>query len=292
MRPQVEYLGGTPIIDDNNFHLVVAPPVINGEQKGMGLVRRDLRDNPVGSYSGIEEWNPDIPLIPRIEWPERIKDMEATKSRLSDIRMRGNFGQPIPSLDQNGQGYCWMYDPVMCLMIVRAAMNEPYVRLSAHACACKIKGFQDEGGWAAQGVEFLIKNGCPSVQYWPEKSMDRRYDTPETWENAKLHRITEGWMEITPPVYDRNLSFDQLMTGLLSRRPATADYYWWGHSVAVLDPVELDPSRDLMDPDRWGTRDLNSWSDNWGDKGFVIIKGRKAVPDGATIIGFATPSSN
>lgn len=285
-------VGNEFVIDDNNAHLFVAPPVINGEQKGMGLVRRDLDTHPVGSYRGLPEWDANIPLIPRIEWPERIKDMEGTKSRLSDVRMRGNFGQPIPALDQDGQGYCWMYDPVMGLMIVRAAMHEPYVRLSAHACACKIMNFQDKGGWAAQGVQFLIENGCPSVDFWPEKSMSRQYDTPETWENAKLHRITEGWMEISSPVYDRNLSFDQLATGLLSRRPGTADYYWMGHSMCVLDLVEIDASRDLQDPDRWGTRDLNSWTDGWGDKGFVIIKGNKAIPNGATIIGFATPSIN
>lgn len=49
----------------------------------------------------------DMPIYPRHEWPDRIKDRERSKSGLSHIRLTGMpNGGPIPSLDQNGKGYC------------------------------------------------------------------------------------------------------------------------------------------------------------------------------------------
>lgn len=260
------------VINDENYVKFIEP-VVNGETVRRGLIPRNMKAHPVGDGLGAVD-AVTMPLTPRSEWSERIKEMEATKSRLSDLRRRGNNGQIIPALDQNGQGFCWAYSTGACLMLLRAAMNVPYVRVSPHAVACVIKSFRDEGGWGALSMDFAVQKGYPSEKFWPQKSMSRSYDKPETWANAGQHKVTEGYWDMSAQVYDRNLTFDQVMTCLLNRIPVVLDYNWWGHSVCGIDPVEVEPGS-------FGVRILNSWSDGWGDKGEAVLQGNKAIPDGA-----------
>jgi hypothetical protein len=263
-----------PIIDDDNYHWLVNDPIVNGHVMSRGLVARDLNKFPVGCYAAAPAWSPDAPVIPRSEWSERIKEMERTKSRLSDIRNIGDNGKPIRSLDQNGQGYCWAYASTAAVMLLRAVQGLPHVRMSAHAVGCKVKGFRDQGGWSAQSLDFIKEQGVPSVEKWPEKSMNRSNDRPDVWANAARHKFTEGFVELNAAVYDRDLTFDQVMTCLLSRIPVPVDLMWWGHAVCAVDPVEVEPGS-------FGIRIWNSWTDNWGEKGMGVIRGQKAIPDNA-----------
>lgn len=428
---------GELMMDDDPRHQVTDAweGRVGSEWKGKGLVPRNYTTHPVGSYASALPYSTvDMPLIPRSEWSDRIKEMIETKSLLSDIRAIGNNGQRIPSLDQNGQGYClpagspvlmadgtrkpiesvnlgdmvltnslkprrvlqthrrlysgdmiglriegmenrvfmtadhlvpvpirfvatpekvkfpdcfydvraeqleaghgvygvkdgklaerqiqhvskrfvqnvevfdigvedehyfiagdgllvhncWMYSGTSATMMLRALANQPYVRLSGHAGACIIKSFRDEGGWGAAGLDFLVARGQPSVEFWPEKSMSRSHDKPETWANAALHKVVEGWMDLSDAAYDRNLTWDQVMTCLLSRIPVIADFNHWSHSVCLLDPVEVEPGS-------FGVRLLNSWSDQWSSNGEGILRGTKAVPNGATAPRVAVPSIN
>lgn len=262
------------VIDDDNYEQFLPE---NMPQFGFGLVPRDYSRIPVGSIEGIKKF--DIPLIPRNEWSSRIRDMEQGGSRLSDLF--NNSGQV--NLDQGTEGFCWAYSPASAIMVARARDNQPNVRLSAHAVGCMIKNFRNQGGWNPQAVEFGRDRGYPTIEFWPEKSMSRQWNNAETWEDAAKYKITEGWMDLEPSIYDRNLSFDQLMTCLLSRIPCPTDHAFMSHSVCSCDPVEFDNSLPLSDINRWGTRFLNSWN-NWGDRGFGLLRGRKAAPDGATAV--------
>lgn len=265
------------VIDDAN--------ATERSQGGMkGLVPRNYSANPVGSYEGsttFAKLNDEMSLIPWEDMPSMIADKVAAKSQLSDIRNTA-YGQPYSSLDQNGQGYCWFYSGTAAIMVMRAKANMPYVRLSAHAGACKIKNWRDQGGWGAQGLDFQRTTGVPSIEFWPEKSMSRNFDKPETWENAALHRVTEGFIDLDAAQYDRQLSFQQVLTCLLRNIPVIGDFNWWGHSVCLLDAVDVSPNKSNRDPSRYGVRIINSWTDNWGTKGTGVLTGSKAVPDGAT----------
>jgi hypothetical protein len=272
------------IINDENAHEHI-DATVNGDKMSKGLIPRDFSKYPVGFYRAAPAWDFfDMPLIPRSEWSARIKEGNETKSFLSHIRRIGSEGKPIPSLDQNGKGYCWAHSATHAVMMLRASMGLPYVRLSAYAIACVIKNYQDEGGWGAQALDFIAtgidKNGkhyegVPSVDNWPEKSMKSSNDNPATWENAALHKVTEGFVDIQAAQYDRDLTFDQTMTCLLSRIPVIGDFNWWSHSICLLDPVEIEPGS-------FGVKILNSWSDQWGDLGEAVLQGNKAIPDGAT----------
>lgn len=253
-------------IGDHNWQQHVNP-VVDGVSVRRGLIPRDYSTHPMRSYPHATAL--DMPLIPKSEWSDRIKQMESEKSRLSDIR------GAIPSRDQNGRGYCWMHSGTSAMLLVRATMNLPYVDLSAYMGACIIKQYQDEGGWGAQGVDWLVENGLPDSKYWPQQSVSRSNDTPEMRANAKLHRFTEGWWDLSQAQYDRNLTFEQMATCLLSRIPVVVDFNWWSHSVCACDLVETSPGQ-------FGIRIWNSWGDSWSDRGMGVLEGSKARPDGAT----------
>lgn len=100
---------GEILIDDSNFKIFQNDQVVRGERKSRGAVPRNYKTHPAGYFlkKGKKSTPPSkIKIIPRSEWSARIKEMEQTKSRLSDLRETGNYGGSIPSLDQNGQGFC------------------------------------------------------------------------------------------------------------------------------------------------------------------------------------------
>ena len=263
--------------DDRRIHTVV-----DGQRFGRGLVARDYSTHPVG-YLGMTAPPfsiDDMPLTPMEQWPERIAEGEAKKSFISHMYAAGNFGLKIPSLDQNGQGYCWAYSTTACVQALRCVANMPYHQLSAHSVACVIKDFRDQGGWGAASLEFISQRGVVPTSLWPAKSMRREHDNPANWEVAKQFRVTEGWVDLQPPVYDRDISAQQVGTCLLNRIPVIGDYNWWGHSVAIFDLVDAYPNRSATDIRRYGTRIQNSWTDQWGDAGQGVLKDSKAFPDG------------
>lgn len=248
------------IINDDNWESVAID-----DHHARGAIPR-----PKGEHSiygtGLDE--DEFPLIPRSQWSERIKEQEATKTRLSDLRT-------WPALDQGQWGYCWAYSSTAAVMLLRAKAGMPYRRLSAHAVACKIMNFRDRGGWGALSMDWMTDHGVPDVEHWPEQSMNRQNNNDNTWRNAAEHRITEGWidLDISHPA-DADLSFEQVATLLLCNIPVVVDFNWWAHSVCAMDLVETSPGQ-------FGLRILNSWSDNWGEKGTGVLEGRRAIPDGA-----------
>jgi hypothetical protein len=272
---------GELLIDDDPLdNDVVFRPKIDGELKGRGYDPSTVDDDIKKTFGDPPS---QMELIPQSEWHDRLTEMAAQNALLSDLRMRGDAGKPIVSLDQNGQGYCWIYSTTMAAMMERVRRNAPYLRFSAHAGGCKVKNFRDEGGWCGLSAKFLREHGIPTVAFWPEKSMSRGHDKPETWANAALHKITEDWVDLTRAVYDQNLTFQQVATCLLSGSPCAVDFNWWGHSVCALDLVEVEPGS-------WGLRIINSWTDGWGEKGFAVLRGSKAQPNGAICVRTTRPS--
>lgn len=255
-----------------------------------GLIPRDYQSFPVGYYQQGYQFGmravKDIELIPFEEWPERIRQKDADKSWLSDIWDALN----IDALDQDGQGYCWSYSTTGAVMSLRARMGLPTVRLSGHALACIIKNYRDEGGWGALSLDAamngLTKNGrtykgIPSVLSWKEQSMSPSNDTAACWENAALHAPTEGFVDVEARVYDRELSAHQIGSLLLSDIPVISDYNWWGHSVQLQRIADQAPAKSPRDPSRYATGCRNSWGNKWGIRGFGLLVGSKAWPNGA-----------
>jgi len=292
------------VIDESNW-LQHAPPEdvsIDGELKTRGLVPRDWEVHPLGSFG--KEF--DLPLIPEIEWPERIEEMERTKSRLSDIAIQAG----IDCLDQNGTNYCWGNAPVYCVMLMRAVMGLPSIRLSPASVCAPLNGYRNQGGWGQEALKRIISHGIAPQDIWPANAISRQYDTPETWARASDFKVLE-WYDLKPR------SFSQLMTCLFLRHPVAKGLNWWSHEITGLDPVLIPASaRNRLDkflreasdsqlltlcrPDerqlkpakvresmrsrsasKYGTRDLNSWGKSYGTNGYFILAESKATPDDA-----------
>jgi hypothetical protein len=250
-------------IHDDNFQDHISP-VVKGERKSHGLIPRDYEAMPFGSLMFAKPF--DIPLIPESEWQSRLEAQIAAKAQLSNVRNAGMNGQPIPSRDQNGKGFCWAHSSTSAALIVRAVDNEPYADLSAYAVACIIKNYRDEGGNGADSLEWIAQNGIPTSQYWPQQSMSRANDNPAMRANAALHKFTQ-WMDLDPAQMKA-----QLVTCLLLGIPVVSDFNWWGHSVCTLDLVSLNP---------FTTRIWNSWGDGWSQNGTGLLQGNKAIPNNA-----------
>lgn len=233
---------------------------------------RNYRRHPFGYSSVSKAW--DTTTIPRNEWQDRLEQQKAAKARLSDIRNIGMNGQQIPSLDQDGEPYCWTHGPVSAMLLARAVAGLPFVDLSAFAVACKVANYESRGGWGIEAMEFMAENGCPSTEFWPHRSKSRNNDNAQTWENAKLHIQTE-WMELEP----RNE--EQMVTCLLSGWPICVGYNHWGHEVCLMDIVSISPL---------SVRLWNSWSNEWSENGTGILEGSKALGDGWECIRVVTPS--
>jgi hypothetical protein len=240
-------------------------------------------------------------LVPRDQWKARVKEQEAKKSRNSDILRAAG----IPSMDQDGFGFCWGHSTTGALQGTRAAMGLPYVPLSAFCVCATIKNGRDEGGWCGLSAAFLREKGVCSQALWPQKDANyRKYDKPEVWADAAKHKIEEHWTDLTRDVYDQNLTFDQVATCALNNEFMAWDFNFWSHSVMGCDLVDLS-NQDiragsgklmagpelvalLAPTDGFGIRLRNSWTDSYGDIGFAVLTGAKAIPDGALAIRTAT----
>lgn len=262
------------VINDTTNNDILHPK-INGARMGRGYDPSQIDDNLLPKMSSIFGDAPgQLQLIPESEWDARFEEQEALQSSLEHVRRRGNFGQVIPSLDQNGQGFCWNYSNTSAATVLRALANLPYKRLSGHANACLIKDFRDEGGWCGLGAEYLIKYGVPTIDFWKEKSMSRSNNTPEMRANALLHRVTEDVTDMSVAVYDRNLTVQQYATLLFNNIPVPSDFNWWSHSVLGLRWYRIERGS-------WGPMIWNSWTDSWETLGMSVLQGSRGRPDGA-----------
>lgn len=244
----------------------VFKPVIDGVAMGRGFDPDQVETSEIPTFAKPS----DIPLIPRSEWSDRIKEQVRTKSRISDILKRNK----IQSTNQKSDGYCWAYSTGGIAITIRAINNQPYLKLNPHSVAAIIKGGANQGGWCGQSARFLKEHGIATEDFWPANSRNLKYDTPETRANMAKHKLDESWIDFRKSEWDDDLNFDQIASCLLSGVPVAGDYNWWAHSVMICDLVEPEPGD-------FGTRDRNSWGDQYGDQGFFILRGSKAKPDGA-----------
>lgn len=211
----------------------------------------------------------EIVLIPRTEWDARLEEQEKTHSSLMHV------GAKVPVLDQGQVGYCWAHSTTGGAMFVRAQMHLPPTPLSAYAIAATIKKGRDEGGWCGLSAKFAREKGIPTQTVWPQG--DRNYtkhDTPETWASAALHKVTDDFADLTKSEYDQNLTFDMVATCLLLNIPCAVDFNWWSHSVCAVRLVRVEAGS-------YGLEIRNSWGESWENKGNGILRGNKAIPDGA-----------
>jgi hypothetical protein len=246
------------VIDDSNFQKYVQP-VIDGDVRFRGYKPRDWNAEPYGS-SGVAV-PMSMPLIPRTEWVERIRDINKAKGLLSQRRKQAGIGP----FNQQNTNFCWGNGVLKCFQILRMLQGEDFVDLSPASICCMITNFQNVGGWGTQFLKYLNLKGAVPAQFWPHNAINRKYNTAETMAMRAKFRVPDGgWYDIDP-----RQSFDATMTLVLLGIPVAVAYNWWGHLVLAEDPI--------VDKDgRFGLGELNSWGP-WGENGdgtFVLMEGK------------------
>lgn len=227
-----------------------------------GYIPRDYTAQPLGSIAECKAFS--LPPIPKEEWPDRIDYLREQKARLTDVAdlhgIKGSDQGPLP--------YCWMHGAMNSCRILRAKARLPYKELSATAAAAQIMNFRQKGGNTFDGIPWLVKNGIPETKYWPERSLDRKYLTPEMTANALENKLTE-WDEMEPN------DMEQKATALLNGFPVCAGYMHWGHMISDFDLIY----RKRGNSYEFGVESLNSHGPTWGEfgNGRVQLWGSKAV---------------
>jgi hypothetical protein len=206
---------------------------------------------------------PESMLIPRSEWPDRIRQKDAEKTWVKDTCAR------IPCMDQDGLNYCHAYGPVMAAMCHRLVQNQPHVMLSAESIGGPVTGWRNDGAWPEDDLQQMVKYGaCPaSMMDKPWSRTPSKWD--EAWETERLkYRVVE-WLD---GQIERK-TFDAAMTMALQNLPGAAGFTWWGHEVAYcLHAQDLGRGKFAI-----GGR--NSWGADYGEDGFFYLEEGKGTPD-------------
>ncbi len=262
-------MGQLITIDHTNVQQHIDPWIgPDGQERAKGYIPRDRTAHPEGCLGALAPAF-DLEIIPESDWSKWIAKQESDQSSCQHFRNISMNGSPIPSRDQNGKGYCWGHSGTSCALAVRARQALPYADLSAYAVCCIIKGYRDEGGNGIDGIQFQAERGIPTSQFWPQQSMSRSNDNPQTWANAALNKIGK-WLECSGDDNTRRL---QVATASLLGYPVIADYNWWSHSVMFARLVAPNKGR------IW-----NSWGDSWSDNGMGDLAENHMWPDDAWVL--------
>jgi len=245
------------------------------DEFGRGLIPRDYSAFPSG-YLSCAPSAPNDWIIPETEWDERLKEQQANKASLLDLR-EDNY-EFLKSLNQTNHLLCWGFSTTKSAMYEYAVMGTPIV-LSPWFTAGMANGWRNVGGWGAQSLLEMRNTGGVPMEACPEFSS--RYATAENKALAAKRKVIE-WYDGSES-RDRNRAL-MISAFLISKSP-TLDFNHLSHSMAGCCLNKLKPNLEIYCD--------NSWSaiDQYGPKGLYKLSGSKAIPDGIVIPRVIQPVS-
>lgn len=259
MSSYVTNLGSIPVIDDSNASQLVAVASQAGAPS-RGYELRNFARHPFASYAPSYSGR----RIPRSDWDELIELQDKNESSPHHVHVRNN----LPVLDQNGLPYCWMYGTVAGVMNRYGAIGiNPVPHLSATGPAAQGKRWREQGGWAGEAIEYIERYGIPTVDTWPEHSMQRALaDNHAQQLDAARHKIVT-FEEIESRDFDAAVS---CLIDPFNPCPVTLGLAWWGHLVCGLRAVKISSGQ-------YGILIVNSWTKKWGEQGYAVLAQNKAT---------------
>lgn len=226
------------VINDDNYQTIIAEGLAAGRATGFEAgPPMDPRFKFSNKYT----------IIPRKDWPALIKQGQGTF--LSDLIKAAK----IPSKDQDGLGYCWVYASTSTVETCRAIQGQHYVDLSPESVGGPVTGWRNQGGYGEQALDQLTKVGACEMSF-----MDRPNSlSPSRWKagweaDRENYKITMSWFEVE--------TFEEVMTALFLRMPVSIGLNWWRHQVLLTDPY-------MFDTGKFGVVMRNSWGEDWPSEG-------------------------
>lgn len=187
------------------------------------------------------EWCPlareRIDIIPQGDWPEFIDGI--------DLRPHVNHIK-----DQKSVGSCATESTTLADEIVRDLCGWPFERLNPWFVYYHTSGGRDRGSSIDENLRFVRERGVAPASVWPRSKGWRAEPSEEAYEAARDYRILE--------FYDIE-NIRELGSALLLGFPVV--FGWQGHSCVFTSLIDSDTGEYA-----------NSWSPQWGDKGFGRLK--------------------
>jgi len=263
------------IVDDTNWQTQIGDGkqiVVGGETRLLSAIPKPEGHNSRG-YSKV--FGDSFKTIPRSEWDDRVKELEAKKMQIRDH-------QNWPCDNQGSYPTCWAAGTMQAISTARVMQLgiKNYIRFSAMAIACPISG-GNSGGYEGDAVEYATKYGCVDSKLWgyTDRSPSKNRD-PEIIANRALHKTLDS--------YELN-GFDEFFTAMLLGFPCTVSYNWWSHVVSLAGAV-------VIERGSYGLLIRNNWGDSYGDKnsfghgGYAVFREGRGTPSGGYMIYQQTPS--
>lgn len=249
------------IINDSNYKDHIGDGQVV-DFDGPRLLAAMPRRTDFGGCLVAEAFRPDL-LIPRSEWPDRIRQKDLQQSWLYDLVA------DLPVKDQNGLGYCHAYAAVGAAECQRVLQGHGYVQLSAESIGGPITGWRNRGAHPEDDLEQLARFGaCPQSMMDRENSISpSRWDS--AWQTEREGYKCSEWWDLEIP----GKAFDAAMTATLLGLPFFAGYQWWSHAVAGGFKA-----RDLG-RGKFAIMSRNSWGPNYGENGFFWLEEGKGTPN-------------
>lgn len=229
-----------------------------------GYVARDYRAEPVGSdfpaYDGAEHKMAD--------WPELIELQNERQASPLDFHQEN----AVPMLNQGRLKYCWCFALVSGIMnrYAYSGINEPVPHLSATAPAAQGKRYRNRGGYLSEAVRFIEEYGLPTVENWPEDSLDRSLAGKASVKKSAARHTLISFEDMGRG------DFELAVSALIdpdAACPVAFSLPWWRHAICGLKMEYRGTNPNKLES--YGLTFANSYSSKWGDDGYGTIWGEK-----------------
>lgn len=254
-------------------HVTTRSEALSGRRAfGTGYQARDFEADPVGRL--IPAFGGKV--FDRSEWPELMEMQDKNHSSPLDWHMNS-----VGIMDQRQTNFCWCFGTCAGVATQYAKTGVEVPEFSPASTACMIKDFRNEGGWGSQACNGIQKYGIATTETWPNVSFNRQLPSmSHVREDMHQHDLIE-FEDLGVNNFDAAMS---VLLDPLHPAPVTGGFTWWGHLVILLKAVRYDGE--------WGVVFANSWGKDWGENGYSVLLGDKAVPYESIRIGSVKPRSN